>query len=351
MGIQVSDFGKTADGTTAKIVTVVNERGMGMEVTDFGAALVAVTVTDKNNALADVVLGYEDVMDYIRNTGFYLGATIGRNGNRIGCACVTINGQDYPMDDNENGNNLHSGFEGFDRKIWDMEILEDELTVKFHYHSPDGEQGLPGNFDVTVAYTLTNENEIRIHYTGTSDADTIANMTNHSYFNLAGHAYGSIAEHILWLDADAYTPVDEKLIPTGELRTVQGTPFDFRTPKKMGLDIDADDEQLKLASGYDHNYVLNHQDGQVRKVAEVSEPVTGRVMEVYTDCVGVQFYAGNFMNSTLIGKGGAAYQRRGGFCLETQYYPDANHHNHFPTSILKAGQLYDTTTIYKFTVR
>ncbi|MFD1402480.1 aldose epimerase family protein [Robinsoniella peoriensis] len=348
MGMKTSLFGKTGNGQEAKIVTIMNKKGMGIEVTNYGATLVSATVPDEKGHIEDVILGYEDVTDYAANGGFF-GAVIGRNGNRIGKAKVTINGVDYQMEQNENGNSLHSGTRGFDKVIWDMELLEEEATVKFTHHSPDGDEGLPGNFDVTVSYTLTDENEIRIHYTGVSDADTIANMTNHSYFNLAGHDKGTILDHTLWMDADAFTVIDEESIPTGELRSVEGTPMDFRKTRRIGDDIDDTYEQIQLAHGYDHNFVLN-QNGEekLRKIAKVTDPLTKRTMEVYTDCVGVQFYTGNFIEKTQIGKGGIAYQKRSGLCLETQFFPDAPNHEHFPSSILKAREVYDTTTIYKF---
>ena len=350
MGIIRSKFGNTAEGQKVSVITMVNKNGVGVELTEYGATLTALTVPDRAGRIEDVVLGYEDAMDYIRNTYFF-GATIGRNGNRIGGAQVTLSNQTYRLDKNENNNNLHSGFAGYDKVVWDVEILEAEMTVKFSYHSPDGEQGFPGDFDITVAYTLTEENEIKIHYTGKSNADTIANLTNHSYFNLAGHGSGDVLEQVMWIDAEAMTVIDEQSIPTGELRAVKGTPMDFTTPKKIGRDIAADYEQLRLVKGYDHNYVLNNQNGQVRKVAQVTEEKSGRMMEVYTDCVGMQLYTGNFIGDGTIGKEGKIYGKHSGFCLETQFYPDANHHEHFPSSILKAGALYDTTTIYKFSIK
>ena len=350
MGCKVSGFGRTMDGKEVSIVTLMNKNGMGIEVTNYGAALVAVTVPDKNGRLDDVVLGYDDVTDYITHGGC-LGATIGRNGNRIGGARVTISGKEYILDNNENGNNLHSGFVGYNNMLWDMEVLEQENAVSFRHYSPDGEQGFPGNFDVSVTYTLTDENEVKIHYEGSSDKDTIANMTNHSYFNLAGHGSGDILGQTMWMDSDAITANDRASIPTGEIRNITGTPMDFQTAKEIGRDIDADYDQLNFGCGYDHNYVLKNQGSGVRKIAEACDEKSGRVMEVFTDCVAVQFYTGNFIEKGSIGKGGAVYQPRCGFCLETQFYPDANHHENFPSSILKAGEIYDTTTIYKFSVR
>ena len=346
MGIKVSEFGRLADGREAKLVTISNKNGMAIEVTNYGATLVSAVVPDKTGRAADVILGYADVTDYAKNGGF-LGATIGRSGNRIGKAEFELNGVTYRLDQNENGNNLHSGAAGYDTLIWEMQVNEEGGSVTFTHHSPDGEQGYPGNFDVSVTYTLTDENEIKIHYEGISDKDTIANLTNHSYFNLEGHDFGSILDHELMIDADAFTVVDHESIPTGEVRPVEGTVFDFRTPKAIGKEIEAEEEQLKFTGGYDHNFVLNT-DGTMKKVAEVKAPVSGRKMEVYTDCLDVQFYAGNFIEEAWIGKDGNPYQKRSGFCLETQFAPDAVHHDNFPSPVLKAGEKYDTTTINKF---
>lgn len=350
MGINKNEFGMTKDGKEAFIYTLVNKNGMSAEVTDYGATLVAVNTTDKNGRLDDVLLGYEDVTDYIENGG-YLGATVGRNCNRVKGASVSINGQAYELDKNENGNDLHSGFHGYDSCIWDTKMVSEENSVVFSRMSPDGEQGFPGNFQISVTYTLTEENELKIHYCGKCDQDTIANMTNHSYFNLAGQDSGEVTGHILMLDADTYLPIDGESIPTGEIREVAGTPFDFREPKAIGRDIGADDEQLKLAHGYDHNFLLRGGCMEVRKIADVLEPVSGRTMEVFTDCPGIQLYTGNFLENTQIGKEGTVYGPHHGFCMETQFYPDTPHHEEFPSSILKAGEEYSSTTIYKFGIR
>lgn len=349
MGVKKSRFGRTAEGKEVLIYTLVNSKGMGIEVSNYGATLISVTTPDKNGRFDDVVLGYDDVTDYIENEG-YFGATIGRNGNRIGKGVVMINGTSYQLDQNEKENNLHSGFSGFDKVVWNSEVSEDGKTVSFTHHSPNMDQGIPGSFDVMVSYTLTQEDEVKIHYQGRADQDTIANLTNHSYFNLAGHGSGDVLNHSVWLNADAFTVVDSESIPTGELRSVKGTPMDFTSPKKIGEEIGADYEQLLLTGGYDHNYVLNSQDGEMIKCAEVTEEGSGRVMEVYTDCVGVQFYTGNFVGRRF-GKDGVIYDKRSGFCLETQFYPDHIHHEHFPTAVLKVGELYDTTTIYKFGIQ
>lgn len=323
---------------------------MILQVTDLGATMVAACVPDGTGALTDVLLGYREAKDY-QNYGGFLGAVIGRNGNRIGGAKVKIGGKTYQLENNEKGNNLHSGLSGFDKRIWQTELLPEENAVRFTLNSPDGDEGFPGNLTAQVTYTLTEDNGISLHYQAKADADTIVNMTNHAYFNLAGHQRpGTIEDHVIWIDADAYTPTDAASIPTGEIRPVKGTAFDLTQPKRIGQDIDADDEQLKMAGGYDHNFVLNHQNEGIRKIAEVTLPEKNRKMEVFSDLPGVQFYAGNFVGEdNKIGKEGAHYGKRQGLCLETQVYPDAPHHAHFPQSLLKAGDTYDTTTIYRFT--
>ncbi|MDO4344761.1 MAG: aldose epimerase family protein [Eubacteriales bacterium] len=348
MGIKISRFGKLSDGREAHLATIANKNGMTIEVTDFGATLVSVVTADKNGRCADVILGYDDATDYMQNKG-YMGATLGRCANRICGAAFTLNGKTYALDNNENGNTLHSGFCGYDKVIWEMKADEAASSVAFSHHSPDMDQGFPGNFDVTVTYTLTDDNEIRIEYDGKADQDTVVNMTNHTYFNLEGHDSGDILEHVLWIDADAITPANAASIPTGEIRPVEGTPFDFRQEKAIARDIGQEEEQLKNGGGYDHNFVLNV-DGSVKKVAKVKAPVSGRVLEVFTDCVGMQFYSGNFLEKTPVGKGGAIYEKRNGFCLETQFFPDAVNHENFKSPVLKAGEPFLTTTIYKFSV-
>lgn len=341
-------FGKTTKGEEASLYTLTNSNGMKVSVTDLGATIVSVCVPDGKGVLTDVVLGYREAKDYETYGGFF-GAVIGRNGNRIGGASFELNGKTYELEKNENANNLHSGNTGFDKRLWKAEEGEGN-SLRFTLESPDGDEGFPGNMTAAVIYTLTDKNELKLHYQAKADADTIVNMTNHSYFNLAGHGrQGTIEDHVLWLDADGYTVVDKESIPTGETRTVKGTPFDFTTAKEIGRDIEADDEQLKFTGGYDHNFALNHQGEGVRKIAEVSVPALGRKMEVFTDQPGVQFYAGNFIGEEKTGKEGVHYGRRQGLCLETQVYPDAVHHADFPQSVLKAGEEYDTVTVYQFT--
>lgn len=338
-------FGTTASGTEVYTYTLTNAQGMQITVTELGATLMSVLVQDKNGSWKDVVLGYDKLENYELNPN-YFGATIGRNGNRIANASFVLNGVKYELVANDNTNNHHSGPNGFEKRIWDMTDASDD-HVTFSYVSPDGDEGFPGEFKVSVTYTLTDDNEIKIHYEGVSDQDTVANLTDHSYFNLSGHDAGLILDHTVMIDADGYTAVNEVLVPYGEIIPVEGTPMDFRTEKTIGLDLEADYEQLKLTTGYDHNYVLNGQGEGVRLIARAKSPVTGIGLEVYTDTPGVHFYIGNFIGGPA-GKNGAAYDVRHGFCLETQYYPNSVNIPEFPSPILKKGEKYDSTTIYKF---
>ncbi len=345
MGITKAVFGTTKAGSEVNKYVITNKKGASIEVIDYGAMLVSVWMPDKEGKLLDVVLGYDNVASYEENPS-YFGAVIGRTGNRTANASVTINDVVYHMPINENPNNLHSGPDGFERRMWDVAQAEDD-HVTFSLISPDGDQGFPGEFKISVTYTLTEDNEVKIHYVGTCDKDTIANMTNHSYFNLNGHDSGSILDHSLVLYADAFNPVGDGSIPTGEILPVKGTPMDFTSEKVIGDEIDAEYEQLIRTKGYDHNYVLNQQDGTVRLFARAKSPKSGIVMECYTDTPGVQFYAGNFISGPA-GKGGAEYAERDGFALETQFYPNAANEPTWPSPILRKGEIYDTTTIYRF---
>lgn len=336
---------KTRSFGNATMYTFENKNGMVMEVTDFGATLYSLIVPDKDENPIDVVLGYDSTEEYMGPSGTGFGATIGRNGNRIGKAEFTLNGKTYQLDKNNNGNNLHSGLDYYHYRMWTVkETTENSITLSLH--SPDGDQGFPGNFDVDVTYTLTDDNELKIDYNGAADADTVINMTNHSYFNLNGHASGNILEHELWVDADAFTATDDKLIPTGEIRLVEGSPMDFREKKLVGRDIDADYDALNYAGGYDHNWCLNN-NGEFKKVIEIFSDLSGITMEVYTDLPGVQIYAGNFLVAEP-GKSGTTYKKRQGICFETQHYPDAINHDNFPSPVVKKGEVYKTTTVYKF---
>lgn len=351
MGMKKSVFGKTSKGEVVHLVTVTNQNGMSMEVMDYGATLVAVSAPDRDGRMDDILLGFDDVLDYEKSTAYH-GATVGRNANRVDRAVFSINGKEYFMEKNEGENVCHSGPRSYSCRMWEMELLEEENSVSFHLVSPNMDQGFPGNFEVTVIYTLTEDNAVKIHYQGKADQDTMVNMTNHSYFNLNGQNSGkNVENHLVMLDAESFTPVREDLIPTGEIRPVEGTPMDFRTPKALGRDLHEDYEQLKIGSGYDHNFILNHYDGTIRKVAEIEEPESGRVMEVLTDLPAIQVYSGNYLPGGPAGKNGAVYVERSGLALETQYCPDAIHHENFLSPILKSGETYDTTTIYKFCVK
>lgn len=338
-------FGKNKKGEKAVLYTLKNKNGMTFEVTDLGATLVSLQVPDKNGILCDVVLGCEDAAAYENAGGTFFGATVGRNANRIGGAEFSLNGKTYMLDKNNGENNLHSGLDFYSFRIWKVKETA-EKSITFSLYSPDGDQGYPGALDVDVTYTLTEENEVRIDYAGVSDQDTIINLTNHSYFNLNGHASGPITGHELWIDADVFTRTDAVSIPTGELVPVEGTPMDFRTPKVVGKEIDAEYEAVILGNGYDHNWCLKN-NGKLQKVAEAKGEKSGIIMDVYTDLPGMQVYTANFMEREP-GKEGAVYGRRQGICFETQYAPDAIHHAHFESPVCRAGQVYRTTTIYKF---
>ena len=341
----VTSFGRTKDGGETHLYRLENHRGMQAYVTDFGASLVRLLVPDKDGRLTDVVLGYDDAAGYERGMAG-IGATVGRNANRIGGASVEINGVTYPLEKNDNGkNNLHSGPDVYQKRIWEVEDRADN-RITFLLHSPDGDQGYPGALDMRVTYELDDENALSIHYEAAPDQDTVINMTNHSYFNLNGHNSGSVLEHKVWLNADSFTPADAESIPTGEIRGVADTPMDFRTAKAIGKEIDADYEPLRFGGGYDHNWVLKN-NGRFAKVAEVTSEKSGIRMEVYTDLPGVQMYTANFLDHEP-GKGGAFYEKRSAVCLETQYYPDAIHHDNFPSPVCRKGMKYDSRTAYRF---
>ena len=329
----------------ATLYTFENKNGMIMEVSDFGATLYSLIVPDKRDNLVDVVLGYDTPEEYMGPSGTGFGATIGRNGNRIGNASFVLNGKTYTLDQNNHGNNLHSGLNYYHYRMWDVKAVT-ENSITFFLHSPDGDQGYPGEFNVEVTYTLRDDNAIQIDYCGVPEEDTIVNMTNHSYFNLDGHASGDILEQALWVDADAFTITDQNLIPTGEIVSVDGTPMDFRQKKLVGQDIEEAYEPLIFAGGYDHNWCLNNH-GEYQKVIELSSDVSGLTMEVYTDLPGVQIYTGNFLVEEP-GKQGVVYRHRQGICFETQVYPDAINHENFPSPVCKAGEIYRTRTTYLF---
>lgn len=339
-------FGRTKEGSEIYLYTLQNAKGMQARVMNYGAILVNLFVPDKDGKTVDVCLGYDKLEDYLNN-GCYFGSTIGPNGNRIAGAHFEIDGIGYDLAVNDGPNNLHSDSDnGFHKKVW--EAKEDgESSVAFYLESPDGELGFPGNKTVTVTYTVTEFNELKISYFAVSDKKTVFNLTNHSYFNLAGHDQGSIEDHVLMLKASRYTPVREGLIPTGELADVKGTPMDFTVPKPVGKDIDADFPQLAAGGGYDHNWALDDYNGMIKEFARLEDPKSGRVMKVFTDQPGVQFYAGNSIKRHT-GKGGAVYDKRFGMCLETQDFPNAVNEASFPSPIYGDGREFMSTTIYQF---
>lgn len=345
--LQIQKFGITKDGSKPYLYKMKNDAGMEVQVSDFGATLVNVTVLDQDKNPVEVVLGYEDAAGYENGTAA-IGAIVGRNANRIGGACVTINGIDYKLAENDGKNNLHSGPDVYQKRMWRV-VENGDDHVTFLLHSPDGDQGYPGALVMKVTYSLDEENTLMIHYEAEPDQDTIINMTNHSYFNLNGHKSGDVLNHTLWLNADAFTPADAASIPTGEIRSVEGTPMDFRIDKTIGKDIEADYEPLVFGKGYDHNWVLKNE-GEFDKVAEVAGDESGIHMSVLTDLPGVQIYTANFLDGVK-GRDGAVYEMRDAICLETQYYPDAIHHENFPGPICKKGEKYDTRTAYRFRVK
>jgi aldose 1-epimerase len=348
--VEKQPFGKTADGTPVDLYTLTNSKGVRVAITNYGGIVVSLFTPDRNGNSGDIVLGFERLEDYLKGHP-YFGAIIGRYGNRIAKGRFTLDGVEYKLAQNNGENHLHGGLVGFDKKVWKARDFVDAegQHLELRYTSPDGEEGYPGNLDVTVTYSLNEQNQLRIDYVATTDKPTVVNLTNHSYFNLAGE--GDILGHLLRLNADYFTPVDAGLIPTGELRPVKGTPFDFTEPTPIGARIEQDDEQLRYGRGYDHNFVLRGGGGSLAEAAEVYEPKTGRVLRVLTTEPGVQFYTGNFLDGTLRGKYGRVYHRRTGFCLETQHFPDSPNKPHFPTTVLRPGQTYRSTTIYEFSAR
>lgn len=338
-----SDFGTTAKGEKASLYTMRNQKGMEIVVSDYGAVLVKVLVPDREGNLLDVVLGYKDVNGY-ETDGLYLGATLGRVANRIGGGKFELNGKTYSLTRNDNQNTLHGGTDFYNKRMWKAEET-DENHITLLLHSPDGDQGFPGAVDIRVTYTLTEENEIKIHYHALPSEDTLLNLTNHSYFNLSGHASGTAMEQEVMICGDAYTKADEQSIPTGEIISVEGTPMDFRKGKAIGAEIEADYEAIKFGGGYDHNWVINGTG--YRQAASMYSKETGIGMKVYTDLPGMQFYAGNFITQAD-GKEGAIYRKRCGVCFESQYFPDAVHKENFEGPVVRAGDVYDTTTAYQF---
>lgn len=350
MSISIRNFGKTKSGEEALLFRITNSQGAYAEVTNFGAILVALSVPDRDGNFADVVTGFDDVRGYFKNPSFF-GSTIGRNANRIAGCKFSINGKTYELENNDKGNNLHSNFdECFNKRTFTYKTSKADNSVKFSIVSPDGDQGFPGNLDASVTYRLTEDNALEIEYKAMCDADTVYNPTNHSYFNLSGHASGTAMNHKLWLNCSRFTPTVKGSIPTGELLSVEGTPFDFTVPHVIGERINEKDKQLRIGGGYDHNFVIDNVTGKPEKIAVLSDDVSGRVMTVYTDLPGVQFYAGNFIK-TQKGKEGAEYTKRCAVCLETQYFPNAINEPGFAAPLLKAGQTFKSITRYAFSVQ
>src|SRR5438094_4226294 len=341
-------FGKTPDGQPVDLYVFTNKSGAEASITNYGGALVSLKMPDRNGKVADILLGYDNADGYAADKS-YFGALVGRYGNRIGHAQFVLDGNTYTLAKNNGDNTPHGGVKGFNKALWTAKTLpaKDGQSLELSYLSKDGEEGFPGNLKVSVIYTLTDDNALRIEYSATTDKKTVVNLTNHSYFNLAGQGSGDILGHLLTIEADKYTPTDETLIPTCELAPVKGTPLDFTTSHAIGERIG---QIKKSIGGYDHNFVLKSGGGKLALAAKVHEPKTGRVMETYTTEPGVQLYTANFLSDTK-GKGGAVYKKHTGFCLETQHFPDAVHHDNFPSVILRPGKTYETTTVYRFSMK
>jgi aldose 1-epimerase len=351
--ISAAPFGKTADGTPVEIYTLHNRNGMEARIMTYGGIVVSLKVPDRKGDFGDVVLGYDNLDGYLTNSP-YFGALIGRYGNRIGGARFTLEGKTYTLATNNGPNTLHGGIKGFDKVVWKMvgayagpQGPQLELT----YLSQDGEEGFPGNLNVTATYTLTDDHALRLEFTATTDQPTVCNLTHHSYFNLAGQGNGDVLGDVVYINANSFTPVDANLIPTGEIKPVAGTPFDFREPTAIGGRINSDDQQIKFGPGYDHNWVINKPLGQLGLMARVYEPTSGRVMEVLSTEPGLQFYSGNFLNESITGKNGKVYGHRTALCMEPQHYPDSPNQPQFPSAELKPGETYHNTIIYKFSAQ
>jgi len=346
MDIFKEEFGRLPDGTVIDLYTLNNSHGLRARIMTYGAIVVSLEVPDREGKVADITLGYDSLDGYLETTP-YFGAVVGRYGNRIAKGRFTLDGMEYTLATNNGENHLHGGIKGFDKVVWTAEPVreDDAVGIKLSYLSPDGEEGYPGNLQSVVTYWITEANELKVTYLAETDRATPVNLTHHSYFNLAGQGTGDILGHELMLSADRYTPVDEGLIPTGELRAVASTPFDFTTPHTVGERI------AQVEGGYDHNFVLNKDGAELTLAARVAEPSSGRVMEIFTTEPGIQFYAGNFLDGSITGKVGKVYHKHYGFCLETQHFPDSPNHAHFPSTILRPGEQYQSLTIHRFSNR
>lgn len=351
-GIEKTTYGQLPDGQTADLFTLRNAAGMTAKITNYGGIIVALTAPDKDGKFEDVTLGQDSLAGYVKNNP-YFGALIGRYGNRIAKGKFTLDGKSYNLFVNNMGNHLHGGEKGFDKVLWAATPVDgDEPALKLKYTAKDMEEGYPGNLTVEVTYTLQKDNALKIDYQATTDKPTVVNLTNHTYFNLAGGAKRDILDEVLTLNADQFIPVDQTLIPTGKLQSVAGTPFDFREPTVIGARInDSTDTQIKYGGGYDHAWVLNGAAGAMKKAATVYDSTSGRVMEVSTTEPAIQFYTGNFLNGEVMGREGFPYQKRYAICLETEHYPDSPNQPAFPSTVLRPGETYKSTTIYQFSTR
>ncbi|MCF7974002.1 MAG: galactose mutarotase [Phycisphaerae bacterium] len=336
------------DSKPVDLFTLKNSKGMTVQLTNYGGKIVSILVPDRHGRLGDINLGYDSADTYIHGTAS-LGATMGRYANRIAGGQFELNGQVYVLPKNNGENTIHGGTKGFRFVVWDGVQL-DESSVRLSYVSPDGDQGFPGNLTVKVIYTVTEDHGLKLEYSATTDKPTVINFTNHAFFNLKGEGRGDVMDHVLWVNAKQFTPTDKAAIPTGEFLAVKGTPFDFTSPKRLGRDIDIENEQLTFGGGYDHNFVLDKAEGELALAARLSEPDSGRVMEVFTTEPGLQVYTANSLTGqgTDIGKGAKAYGPRSAVCLETQHFPDSPHHANFPTTVLNPGEVYQSTTLYRF---
>jgi aldose 1-epimerase len=337
-------FGTMRDGVEVDLYTLTNDHGLEVAIITYGGAITSLKVPDRNGVLGDIVLGYETLDEYVSNPR-YFGALIGRHANRIGMGKFLLNGVEYQLPQNNGVNHLHGGFNGFDKRVWDAS--DDGIVLRLIYLSKDGEESYPGNLTAEVTYKLS-ENRLSIDYRASTGADTIVNLTNHSYFNLKGE--GTILDHELTLNADSFTPVSSDLIPTGEIRSVEATPMDFRKGKAIGSEIREPYDQLGFTGGYDHNFVLNDHDGTLRSAGRLYEASTGRVLEILTTQPGMQFYSGNFLDGSLVGKQGIVYHKNAGLCLEPQHFPDAPNHSNFPSTVLRPGEEYKQSTVFRFSV-
>ena len=350
--ITESSFGEVKEGQSVKLYSLVNENGLSAQITNYGGIVTSLQVPDKNGNFTDVVAGYNSVDKYIEASP-YFGCLVGRYGNRIANGKFSIDGQDYTLATNNGKNSLHGGLQGFDKVVWEAQAKNtpNGPSLELTYLSPDGEEGFPGSLQVKAVYTLTNDNELKLEFTASTDKTTPINLTHHSYFNLAGPDNGDILDHEVTINADTFTPVNEDLIPLGIFQSVKGTPFDFTKPQKIGARINSHNTQLKFGGGYDHNWVINRSGEGLAFMAKVREETSGRVMEVFSTDPGLQFYTGNFLDSTNTGKNGKAYKHRSAFCMEPQHYPDSPNHKNFPSTLLSPGETYKHTIVYKFSVQ